>query len=323
MTHERSKIPSSRYLLSSREKHALLSQLTVRLEAGQGLNEALESSGHDVSPNARLTARRMAEHVASGSTFTEAASTCPELFGRHELAILEIGEEHGRQTEALRAVEASSRWLAALHRKVLIALFYPAFLLNLAYLCFNVSVLVGGDPGAYLLGLILLDLVLATLYLGALFSRRNEGTRLMADTLVLRAPPLDKVFAHPVLRYQQARLFSLLGSALDAGAGSQRALELAAEAASNEIVRRDLQGALGRLREGDTWGRAMAPCDTLTNGQREMIETAELAGRLPDVLETLADAARFDLALWIRQFYKIMPVVLLVATILAIVLRLL
>ncbi len=310
--------PWAGFGIAARAKHAWLSQLFTRLEAGMGMAESLHPEGMENTTRLAAATRRLADTVQAGGTLTQAVASTPELFQEHERALVEIGEEHGQLTEALRAIEASSRWLSGLRRKVSIALIYPFFLLNVAHLCLNVTMVLDGRLWAYLGGWLWLDIQLGLLCFAALASRRFEPTRQLVDRAVLQAPVVSWIFARPVLRHQQARFFSLLGGALDAGASSQRAMELAVATVGNHHVQRDLERALEGLRRGESWGQAFTHTRTTTPAQRAMLLTAELSGALPRTLELLAGDARGDLEHWIRIFYTVVPTVLLVLAIFAI-----
>ncbi len=300
------------------ERRRLASVLRAQLDAGVEPSAALEHYAAQSDSRAAAACRVMASAVRGGATLSEAASVHPELFGHSDVVLLRIGEETGSLVRVLGAMEQDSALQQSLLRKIAGALLYPIFLLNLAQLCFSVSVLMNSGVLPWLWGLVKLDLFLAVVTLACLAFHRHPVGRGVLDRAVLMKPGPGLLLAPPVLRHQRARLFSALGRCLEVGLGVHPSLEVALACLSNEGLRAELAPALDRVRDGSDLTRALAPCESLTPAQHSSIATGEQTGHLPAVLLGLARHERAALDRWLRLYYRLFPVALLLATVAAI-----
>lgn len=308
-------LPPSWRRLSLRQRRVFVSSLRVQLDAGLGPIEALRSFSRLGTPDLAELGERMAAGLDAGETMAQAAARCPELLTPHDCVLLGVGEESGTLTMLLRGMEEATLWLAELRGKTLGALIYPAILVNVAYLCANVMLVVDGAVLRYLGGWVGLNLMLSAALLGAGWALDRDRLRAVSDRLLLQTPGVDRLLGRALLYYHQAVLFSTFGLGLDGGIGLARALRLALEGARCEPLRTDLWAALDRLDRGSTLGQALGPCRFLSPAQKITIDTAELAGRLSVASGRLARAAREELEHWLRLYQRLLPVGLLLLTV--------
>jgi len=309
-TDPRALIPPGWRRLPLKVRRTTLGLLKVQLGAGLGLQEALRAAGRDGGGGRAGAGDRRAAASHDGSTLAEAARSQPELFSEHDAVMLELGEQAGILVEVFGALEDATAWLAELRRKTVGVLVYPAFLLNVAYLCGNVMLVVEGRLLSYLLGWVVLDLVLGGALLAAGWALGRDELRGAVDELVLSTPGLSWLVGRPLTLYHQALFFMGWGRALDAGMDLTPALGAATAGCRSRPLRRDWERIAGEL-GASTVGEACLSCAQLTPAQRTTITAAEQAGRLPDALVMLGRHARTDLEHWLRQYYRLMPVVML------------
>lgn len=304
-------LPPSWRRVSLAERRVFASLLRVQLDAGLDLSVALRSFAQRGSPGLESVGRIMAQRIDEGSTVAQAADAVPELFTPYERILMDIGERSGSLVEVLRAIEEAAGWLAELRRKTLGALVYPAILVNVAYLCGNVMMLMDGAIAAYLLGWVLLDVVLAAASIGLGWALEREPLRVALDRLLLNTPGLSRLLGTPLTHYHQALFFAALGRSLEVGVDLPVALGLAVCSVECEPIRRDLAPIVEGLQRGEPLGASALKCRFLTPAQQTTIDVAESAGGLPSALMVLARDAREELERWLSIYQRVLPVVLL------------
>ncbi len=293
--------------------------LRVQLEAGFAPGQALRQ----LSAPGRTgrMALAMAEDIEAGARFHEAAARHPALFPPTDQALLRMGEETGSLPAVLAGIERSALWLGRLRERSLGALFYPIFLLNLAYLCFSVGLLMNGHVVAYLGGWGMLNLELAAVVAVAVMVHRHPRLRPHIDAAVLALPFPGLLLRPPILRFHRSLFFAVLGRSLEVGLGPRESLALAVEVLPNLRVREELGRAAEGLERGQGIGESLASCALLTAGQRSVIMVVEQTGQLPAALEHGAQLERERLDEWLAQYTRLLPVALLILTVLLLAAR--
>lgn len=294
--------------LSARAQVLFARQLATLFNAGLPLDEVLAATADGADPATRSIALALRAKVMEGNSLARALADFPTSFSPLFRASVAAGERAGRLGPILERLAHHLDAGAALRRRLLAALAYPALLLVVAVLVVTglmlyvvpevtavfvrsgqtlpwaTRALLAVSAGlAAALGWLLPALALA---LGLLAARwRVPAFVAWRHRQWLRLPWLRSL-----LRASEAaaylRTLALLGAAamplLDA-------MRLAGDTVSNVHLRADLALAANRVREGAALSRALAQCGWLPPLALRLIGSGERAGRLDAMLEEAAE----------------------------------
>jgi general secretion pathway protein F len=289
-------------------------QLATLVHAGLPLEEALAALAEGSEPKTGALVSALRARVMEGATLAAALGEFPRMFDSLYCASVAAGEHSGRLGEVLSRLTAYLEGRDAMRRRLIGALAYPALL------CLVALLVVGGLmlyvvpevtavftrtgqalpwPTRMLLAIsdgLRADigwlLALSTaLALGLAAVWRRPGFRRWRHASVLRLPLLGRlVTAVDFSRF--ARTLAMLGLS---AVPLLEALQLAAEAVQNRLLREALDAAAVQVRAGAPLSRALERDMRFPPIAARLIANGERAGRLDSMLDEAADQLEREL----------------------------
>ena len=318
--------------ISTREFLVFNQELATLLKAGMPLVQSLDLLKRRVTtPTFRGVLDDVHEKVRSGSALSEAFGSHGDLFPSVYTASLLAGERSGNLDAVLRRYVEYTKIIATLKRKTLSALVYPAILITLALALVSIIVLkvvpqfsdfyasfgaelplltriivsVSDFVRAQFFLLVLVVLIAVVVFLGWV---RQPGQKAKFDHLVLAVPMLGQV-AGKFATSQMARTLSTL---LGGGLPLVNALDIAAKSIGNQYMASQLEIVSGRVREGESFARALEARRVFPEVAVKMAEVGESTGALQDMLNTVADFYDEEITTNMERFVTLVEPVLLV-----------
>lgn len=294
--------------LSGGDRVTVIRQLSSLLNAGIPLDEALGAVASEAErPAVRERALELRSEVLGGSPLATAMAMHPKDFPPIYQALVAAGEKSGRLGWVLERLADYAQARDALQQKVLMALAYPAIVMVVAFgiVIFLmttvvpqvVSVFVSSHqalPFLTRLMIFLSDLVRNWGWLGALLllglvllvrrAWKIPAVRLRWDERTLTWPVVGKL----VRGYNTERFASTLSILVGGGVPILLALQGAADTLANTALRRDVQEAIVRVREGSGLARALGREHRFPPILLQLIHSGETTGKLPEMLERAA-----------------------------------
>ena len=317
--------------LSGSDRVTVVRQLSSLLNAGIPLDEALAAVASEAErPVVRERALELRSEVLGGSSLAAAMEMHPKDFPPIYQALVAAGEKSGRLGWVLERLADYAQTRDALQQKVLMALAYPAIVMVVAFgiVIFLmttvvpqvVSVFVSTHQALPLLTRVMIflsDLVRNWGWLGALglaalgyFSRRAlkiPAIRLRWDERLLSSPGLGKL----VRGYNTERFASTLSILVGGGVPILTALQGAADTLANMALRRDVELAIVRVREGSGLAKALGREHRFPPILLQLIQSGETTGKLPEMLERAAQGEASALERRILLFTTLLEPVLI------------
>ena len=318
--------------INTREFLVFNQELATLLKAGMPLVQSLDLLKRRVTtPTFRGVLDDVHEKVRSGSALSDAFASHGALFPSVYTASLLAGERSGNLDAVLRRYVEYTKIIATLKRKTLSALVYPAILITLALGLVSIIVLkvvpqfsdfyasfgaelplltriivsVSDFVRAQFLLLVLVVFIAVVTFLGWI---RQPGQKAKFDHLILAVPMLGQV-AGKFATSQMARTLSTL---LGGGLPLVNALDIAAKSIGNQYMAAQLEIVSGRVREGESFARALESRRVFPEVAVKMAEVGESTGALQDMLNTVADFYDEEIATNMERFVTLVEPVLLV-----------
>jgi type IV pilus assembly protein PilC len=307
-------------------------ELATLLRAGMPLVPSLDLLKRRVeSPLFKGVLDEVYERVRAGAALSEAFAAHQDLFPGVYTASLVAGERSGNLDAVLRRYVEHAKILAAVKRKTVSALVYPAILISLALVLVSIIVLMvipafsdfygsfhAQLPAVtrFIVGLsafvrgqfpLILGVVVALVGSVALWGRRPER-RAQIDRLVLNLPVLGPV-ARKFATSQMARTLATL---LGGGLPLVSALDIAARSVGNQFMAGQLDIVASRVREGESFAAALDARRAFPDVAVRMAEVGESTGALQDMLNTVADFYDEEIATAMERFVTMVEPTLLV-----------
>ena len=285
-------------------------ELVALLRAGLPLYQSLDimlERQRDRAFRASLSAVR--DKVKGGVALSEAFRAEGELYPPIFAASLVAGERSGGLETVLRRFVQHVRLNQSLKRKAVTAAIYPLAILTMMFVMAAVMVLfvipqfqdfyegLGAGQLPLMTRMLLAastaarsNLILILLILGAAIAallvwRRQEGSGVVMDRLLLRIP-----FAGRMMRmYATSQLTRTLATLLAGGLPLINALEVASGSIGNRAMASAVSSATPQVREGKSLTTALESTGMLENLPLEMVKVGEQTGALADMLNTIAE----------------------------------
>lgn len=322
--------------LSTRELIAFTSQLSVTVEAGVPLLEALDGlARRSLRPDAKRVIERLGRALRAGAPLSEAMGREPRSFPLVYRASVQAGEASGSLAPLLVRLGQHMEWQEGVRATARQALIYPAFLglalvglvvLMLTFLIPRLASLYPGGradlpvPTQIVLGLSDQVQALAPL-LGVLavaggvafvVLRRRRAFQVRFDRLLLRIPLLGSVL-HQVATSRFASVASTLQAA---GCDIRQVIEIAATSCGNAAIGASLErvGAAAQRGSSLTEGLSREPlADPLL---AQLVAVGESSGDLDGCLARLATWYDQDVPRRVKRFLAVLePALLLVSAV--------
>ncbi len=284
-------------------------QIADLLRAGVPLLRALRLVGKQkTAPKVAAVFSELADEVADGEELSQAMSNRPDTFPGAQVALIRAGEKAGILESVLSRLSSMLLAQAELRSKIIGSLVYPAVLvvfgviiLVVVFLAFvprfrplfarlegdlpaitTATFFVSDLLGKYF-GLSLLAVI--GIVVGVVFLRRRPGVRQKLSEWQLRLPVLGKL----TKTLAAARFCRLLGTLLANGVPMIGAMQIAKEASGHVVMAKAVEDAIESVRGGGTISEPLAQSGLFDPDVVEMINVAEAANNLGEVLVTIAD----------------------------------
>ena len=318
--------------INTREFLVFNQELATLLKAGMPLVQSLDLLKRRLTtPTFRGVLDDVHEKVRSGSALSDAFASHGALFPSVYTASLLAGERSGNLDAVLRRYVEYTKIIATLKRKTLSALVYPAILITLALGLVSIIVLkvvpqfsdfyasfgaelplltriivsVSDFVRAQFLLLVLVVFIAVVTFLGWI---RQPGQKAKFDHLILAIPMLGQVAA----KFATSQMARTLSTLLGGGLPLVNALDIAAKSIGNQYMAKQLEIVSGRVREGESFARALEARRVFPEVAVKMAEVGESTGALQDMLNTVADFYDEEIATNMERFVTLVEPVLLV-----------
>ncbi len=283
-------------------------ELLALLKAGIPLLQSLELLvGHGKDPQLRRSLAQVVELVREGMSFSDAleqAGTFPPIYRSNVVA----GERSGTLPEVLARWLAFQKFSQTSRRRIIEALFYPAFLMLVMGLAlgviFNVVLprfaefYAGGDVEMPFFTRMLLGagkVVSSTLWLQGIASiglivlvrwmASSEAGRKLAERMLLMVPKVGTLYR----MYHSSVFARTLGVLLSGGLPAVQALEVVQRTSPSERMKASLVTITNQVRAGSSLHLALEQAKVLDPLAVEMVRVGEQSSALPEMLNHVAD----------------------------------
>lgn len=317
MTHK-AKIPPpkkhelvKKYHLSGKDREYFTSNLSLLLQAGVAMGEALSSlAGTSNSKALKLALAQVQRDIDEGLPLWKALERSG-IVGAQTLALVQLGEQSGKLVQNLQVAAGQEEKQRIFRTKVRSALLYPGFVMS-------ITVIIGLGVGWFLLpkladtfdqlgaelplisqifigfGAFLRDnglwavplgitLIVVLMYL--LFGAPK--TRTIGQRLLFHIPGISKL----MYEVEIARFGYLLGTLLDAGLSIMQAFDLLNRATTAPRYKDFYQYLYGTFENGYSFYASFSKykhaSTLLPPGVQQMIIAAERSGALPETLKNI------------------------------------
>jgi len=321
-----------RKAINSREFLVFNQELATLLKAGMPLVQSLDLLKRRVeSPVFRRVLDDVHEKVRSGTALSDAFAAHGDLFPSVYTASLLAGERSGNLDAVLRRFVEYAKIIAAVKRKMVSALVYPAMLITLALglVAFIVLKVVPaftdfyGSFGAQLplvtriivavsdfarAQWMLIVVGVASGAAAIVFWIRQPGQKARFDHLLLRLPFLGDVAA----KFSTSQMARTLATLLGGGLPLVHALDIAAKSVGNRFIAAQLDIVSARVREGESFAGALESRKVFPEVAVKMAEVGESTGALQDMLNTVSDFYDEEIATKMERFVTLVEPTMLV-----------
>ncbi len=286
-------------------------QLAISINSGLTLRDTLSGIYEDLNdfPAMKKLVGNLADKLQEGIPFSEAVAAHPERFSPVFIGLVRAAEASGTMGETLdqlaKYMEASEK----LRRKVTSMMAYPLFVA-----CFFVIICLimvffivprfqsiftglGADlpkltttvfainnfiVGNFLYLILLLVAIFASLWL----YRRTESGKAVVAKMRLQMPITGKI----ITMYILARICRCLAILLKSGVAVVTALEIVANVGDNRMIESAIMTARSRIIAGNAIAGSLGQAKLFPSLLIRMIGVGEGAGKLPEVLDRVADS---------------------------------
>ncbi|NLD70835.1 MAG: type II secretion system inner membrane protein GspF [Limnobacter sp.] len=282
----------------------LASLLAARLPIEQALNAVVEQA-EKTAVRERFSAVR--SEVVGGQTLTQALARYPRDFPDVYRALVAAGEQSGDLALVMGRLADYVESRTALAQRIMLAFTYPAIvtvvagLVIVALLTYVVPQVVSvftqtrQELPMLTVGLIAVSdfvrewglwiaLALLAAFVAFRMALRSPSFRLAWHARLLRTPMVGRL----ILGVNTARFASTLGILTSSGVPLIRALEAGARTLGNDALRRVVDDAIDRVREGAALSRSLKAGGRFPPMMIHMIASGEATGELPQMLERTA-----------------------------------
>ncbi len=291
------------------EKFLIFNQQFVTLiRAGLPILKGLDLLAERLTdPKLEPFIKAVRDEVRSGTLLSEAFRQ-QQIFPKMYVTSVMAGEKSGSLTEVLERYISYQKVALAVRKKVIVSLMYPCVLIVLVILLmvFLVTYVVPTFATLYTtmdaklpamtVALIAIGttarsyiLAIAGGVVGAIFLFRwwakRPAARESIDKLKMKMPVVGEIWT----KYQVAQLSRILGTLLTGGIPLVQAMETAADSLNTPLLRRAIEAAGKRVREGQPLSESLKNSGIFPGLATDMIEVGESTGALPAMLNSVAE----------------------------------
>jgi type IV pilus assembly protein PilC len=283
-------------------------ELLALLKAGIPLLQSLELLvGHGKDAQLRRSLAQVVELVREGLSFSDAleqTGTFPPIYRSNVVA----GERSGTLPEVLARWLSFQKFAQTSRRRIIEALFYPAFLVVVLILAlgviFNVVLprfaefYAGGDIEMPFITRLLLGagkVISSTLWLQGIalvglavlirWMVASEAGRKLAERMLLMIPVVGNLYR----MYHSSVFCRTLGVLLSGGLPVVQALEVVQRTSPSERMKAGLLSITDKVRAGGSLHQSLEQAKILDPLAVEMVRVGEQSSALPEMLDHVAD----------------------------------
>ena len=286
-------------------------QLAILLDAGLPLIRSLKTLERQAkNPSVKTILGKVAYSVEGGSTFSEALAQHPKSFDKLYLNMIRAGEAAGKLELILTRLAGFREKAAKIAGKVKSAMVYPAIVLTIAIgitiflMIFIVpkfevmfsEMLDGAQLPAitrFVMGvsrwmqdnIIVAIVIVIVLVIATKLTLKTEKGRFYFDKGIYNAPVIGLLISRNAISKFSRTLGTLMGS----GVPVLNALQIVRDTAGNELVSKAVQQVHDAVKEGEPMAPPLQATKIFPDMVISMIEVGEETGKLPDMLEKIAD----------------------------------
>jgi general secretion pathway protein F len=289
--------------LRGAERVLLVRQLATLVASGLPIDEALQALAEGSEGRLRVQVVSLRSRIMEGASLATAMAEFPDAFPPLFRASVAAGESSGKLDRVLLRLADYAESRDALRRKLLLALTYPLLLTAVALavvaglMLWVVPQVIGVFlqyqqtlplPTRILIGLSdafarfgpAAGLVALVLLAALLVAARNESMRARWDDLVLRTPLLGRL----VRSAETARFARTLALLASSAVPLMESLGIASQVVANRSLRAALARVGARVREGQSFARALGDSGEFPPVAVRLIASGEKSGRLDEML---------------------------------------
>lgn len=318
--------------LGARDLALVTRQLATLIGSGVRIEDALRTVSQQGSPRIAALLLDIRASVLDGRSLGQALDDHPQVFSEYYRASVAAGEQSGRLDMVLTHLAAFVESRSRNAQSVRLALIYPALLavVSLGIIAMLMTYVMpdivrvftarGADLPLLTRGLIAFSealrawgpLALLAAALGVLGFRRwlaAPRNRLAFHRFLARSP----ASARFVTRSSAAQFSGTLATLVRSHVPLVEALAAAGAATPNLFIRRSLEEATSRVREGASLRGAIEAAGCFPPMLVAMIGSGEAVGDLGEALAAAAEDQQRDLDAWVRTLVALVePAILLV-----------
>jgi type IV pilus assembly protein PilC len=322
---QRRAIPMRDFLVFNQE-------LATLLKAGMPLVQSLDLLNRRVaSPLFKTVLNDVHDKVRSGTALSDAFAAQNDLFPRVYTASLFAGERSGNLDAVLRRYVEYTKIIATVKRKTVSALVYPMILISLALVLVTIIVLkvvpafsdFYSTFGAnlplvtriivhisdFIRGqFVFLIIGIAAAVAAIVTWVRRPGQQARLDRAILNLPLLGGV----AKKFATSQMARTLATLLGGGLPLVNALDIAARSIGNQFIAAQLDIVGARVREGESFARALDARGVFPDVAVKMAEVGESTGALQEMLNTVADFYDEEISTTMERFITLVEPILLV-----------
>ena len=298
-------------VIKSKDLTVFTRQLAILLDAGLPLIRSLKTLEKQAkNPAVKTVIGKVATSVEGGSTFSEALAQHPKSFDKLYLNMIRAGEAAGKLELILTRLAGFREKAAKIAGKVKSAMVYPAIVLTIAIgitiflMIFIVpkfevmftEMLDGAklpaitqvvmNISSWLQHNIVIAIILVVIIVIAMkFILKTEKGRFYFDKGIYTAPVIGLLISRNAISKFSRTLGTLMGS----GVPVLNALQIVRDTAGNELVSKAVQQVHDAVKEGEPMAPPLSATKIFPDMVISMIEVGEETGKLPDMLEKIAD----------------------------------
>jgi type II secretory pathway component PulF len=285
-------------------------QLAISVNAGLSLREALEGIHEDMDiPALKSVLANIIKKLHDGIPFSKAVAAHPKTFSPIFIGMIVAAEEAGSLGETLDRLAGYMEARDKLQRKIKSMLAYPAFVvIFFIFICLvmifaivprfqaifsdlhaklpALTRFVFGVNSYILEHVPLIALLVALIVAGYILYRRSLSGRLRIDRAKLEFP----VTGICLKRYIIARICRCMAIMLKSGVPISTTLRIVAGIGNNVVIESAIDEAKAKIISGSAIAEGLAGSGIFPALLIRMLRVGESAGRLPDVLDRVADA---------------------------------
>lgn len=297
--------------LRTKDLTILTRQVSILLDAGLPLVRSLRTLERQAkNPTLRRVLRDSANSVEGGSTFSEALAQHPKSFDKLYLNMVRAGEAAGAMELVLDRLATFMEKAARLAGKIKSAMVYPAVVLTIAGLITSglmlfivpkfekiFSELLEGSSlpplTQFVIGIsnvmknnyIIAGIVIAVLIVVYKFLVKIPKIKYLSDWIKYNIPLLGPIISKSAI----AKFSRTLGTLMGSGVPVLNALQIVRDTSGNEVVANGVQKVHDAVKEGEGIAAPLKACKIFPDMVVSMIEVGEETGKLPDMLEKVAN----------------------------------